>query len=638
VEVTPQVEQAQVGLLLPTVTPRPSEAGAPISLKPGAADVGWWRSGESGQSAAGDSYLNAGRLDGDTFVSAIRYDLRSVPRGAPIVSAELALTGLSDDRLDRTVPVNWLVQLISERDMGDFQQARYDDIYEAPVIVTLPVLRSDAVGAGKLNQWRLDESARVWLESQVLAAASSVFVRIAPQFEDGGDTMMAWDSGAGSKSLGNAPTLTLNLGATPPTPPPVPTEDLLVATPTPTPQNIETVVALQMTETAQAVLGITNTPLPAYATPTPMAKSVATANAIARELGLPAVLLETPVPQSQAEADDLIAYATFVALTTGTYTPVPTAYVTPFLVVPPPPALNVATAVARPLDLPLDPAGTPWPYNAIEGTWVEATPTPGNVATAAAMVLQATAEAQQFGTATPTAWGQLVYTPVPPPQPTATPTTPLIQSVESLTPTPVVEPTEPPPAVLPEEMRNRILFKSDRFGTEETFSYDPATGSTARINATWAWPLAQQQLALSPDGRSLAIVKADDQNILQIYVRSLEYGTDTQITSLRQQGDDTRSFDPAWSPSGEWIAFVSTNSGNDEVYRVSPDGQVVEQLTFNTWEWDKHPTWSPDGSQIVFYSNRDTKRRQLWIMNADGSDQRLLAASEMDDWDPAWTR
>jgi hypothetical protein len=40
----------------------------------------------------------------------------------------------------------------------------------------------------------------------------------------------------------------------------------------------------------------------------------------------------------------------------------------------------------------------------------------------------------------------------------------------------------------------------------------------------------------------------------------------------------------------------------------------------------------------VFYSNRDTKRRQLWIMNADGSGQRLMAASEMDDWDPAWTR
>lgn len=113
----------------------------------------------------------------------------------------------------------------------------------------------------------------------------------------------------------------------------------------------------------------------------------------------------------------------------------------------------------------------------------------------------------------------------------------------------------------------------------------------------------------------------------------MEYGTDTQLTTF---ADD--SYDPTWSPTGEWIAFVGTNTGNDEIYRVSPDGQTVQQLTFNSFEWDKHPTWSPDGSQILFYSNRETGRRQLWIMNVDGSGQRNYSSDEYEDWDPVWTR
>lgn len=140
-------------------------------------------------------------------------------------------------------------------------------------------------------------------------------------------------------------------------------------------------------------------------------------------------------------------------------------------------------------------------------------------------------------------------------------------------------------------------------------------------------------MAVSPDGKKIAIVKQDIGRVLQIFVRSLEFGTDTQITNFTCD-----SYDPAWSPTGDWIVFVGTNSGNDEIYRVSPDGQTVQQLTNNTYEWDKHPTWSPDGSQILFYSNRETGRRQLWVMNADGGGQRNFSSNGFEDWDPIWTR
>jgi TolB protein len=64
----------------------------------------------------------------------------------------------------------------------------------------------------------------------------------------------------------------------------------------------------------------------------------------------------------------------------------------------------------------------------------------------------------------------------------------------------------------------------------------------------------------------------------------------------------------------------------------------MQRLTWNAWEWDKHPTWSPDGRQIAFYSNRYIGRRQIWVMNADGTDVRNLSDNPYSDWDPVWLK
>lgn len=642
-------------LLMPTPTPDPQQAvanvAAPSAVQAGAAtssstltinpmpdEVGWWRDGAQGDYALGDSFLNAGQLDGEALVSAMRFSLRDIPRGAPILGGALALAGLRGDRLDVAQPASWLVELIGERELGTLGGATFMMVFSAPNSVTLPVLRATDLSADGVNRLELDPNALRWLEQQRLADAESITVRIVAQVDGPGDTLFAWDSGSGPKSLGRAPVLVVQVGDAPPTPPPVPTEDLVVATFTPAPQNVVTLVAQQATATFVAESVGTFTPVPPFATPTPYARSLPTAQAIARQVGLPGVVLETPVPANEATATALVEYATAVALTTGTYTPVPDVYVTPILIVPPLPK-DIAAEDERALRAMLE--GTPLPYNAVIGAWVAATPTPQNVATAAAMSLQATADAAQYGPATATPWGQLVFTPVPPPLPTATPTTPLVQSITSFTPTPELVPTATPPSSLPAEMLNRVLFRSDRYGAGDqavTLAYDPATDTVARINADWAMALAERLLPVSPDGQSVAIVRADARGLAQIFIRSLTYGSEKQITNFAGRGEKTASYDPAWSPKGDWIAFVSNNSGNDEIYRVSPDGALVEQLTYNDWEWDKHPTWSPDSSQIVFFSNRGTSRRQLWMMNADGSNQHPLLTSEGEDWDPVWTR
>ena len=71
---------------------------------------------------------------------------------------------------------------------------------------------------------------------------------------------------------------------------------------------------------------------------------------------------------------------------------------------------------------------------------------------------------------------------------------------------------------------------------------------------------------------------------------------------------------------------------------MTVDGSGLRRLTTNTWEWDKHPSWSGDGRQIVFYSNRDSGRRQIWIMDADGGSLRNISNNGYNDWDPVWIK
>ena len=62
--------------------------------------------------------------------------------------------------------------------------------------------------------------------------------------------------------------------------------------------------------------------------------------------------------------------------------------------------------------------------------------------------------------------------------------------------------------------------------------------------------------------------------------------------------------DPAWSPDGSKIAFISSRDGAFEIYVMNADGSGQTRLTNgladNAW-----PSWSPDGPKIAFFSNRD---------------------------------
>jgi Tol biopolymer transport system component len=81
------------------------------------------------------------------------------------------------------------------------------------------------------------------------------------------------------------------------------------------------------------------------------------------------------------------------------------------------------------------------------------------------------------------------------------------------------------------------------------------------------------------------------------------------------------------------IAFTSDRDGNREIYVMNADGSNQTRLT-NNQAFDYAPTWSPDGKRIAFVSG-DSKY-DIYVMDADGSNQTRLTNNQAFDGNPTW--
>ena len=119
---------------------------------------------------------------------------------------------------------------------------------------------------------------------------------------------------------------------------------------------------------------------------------------------------------------------------------------------------------------------------------------------------------------------------------------------------------------------------------------------------------------------------------IEIYVMYADGSNQVNLTN-------NTAFDsePAWSPDGSKIAFVSVVSerdGNIEIYVMDADGSNQVNLTNNVAS-DDNIAWSPDGSKIAFLSSRDGNG-EIYVMEADGSNQVRLT-NTANNFNPVWS-
>lgn len=98
----------------------------------------------------------------------------------------------------------------------------------------------------------------------------------------------------------------------------------------------------------------------------------------------------------------------------------------------------------------------------------------------------------------------------------------------------------------------------------------------------------------------------------------------TNLAQLTRISTDTATAtEPAFSPDGARIAFVSQRDGNAEIYVMNADGTGATRVT-NDPQADGRPSFTPDGQTIVFHSARTAGKQQIWSVNIDGSNLTQL--------------
>ena len=180
--------------------------------------------------------------------------------------------------------------------------------------------------------------------------------------------------------------------------------------------------------------------------------------------------------------------------------------------------------------------------------------------------------------------------------------------------------------------RNAEIYVMNADGSAQTrLTNDPATDK----DPSW-----------SPDGQRIAFYsKRDDSFCGDLYVMNADGSSKTSLTKNLPYG----GWSASWSPDGQRIAFVTGCGENKQnpgfqIYSIDTDGSNPKALTDNIGD-DEYPSWSPDGSVILFSSRRDnyvqigdriSYNSEIYVMNADGSAQTNLTNHPAGDNIPKW--
>ncbi|WP_322506655.1 hypothetical protein [Anaerolinea sp.] len=212
------------------------------------------------------------------------------------------------------------------------------------------------------------------------------------------------------------------------------------------------------------------------------------------------------------------------------------------------------------------------------------------------------------------------------------------------TPVPTVETLPTPQENLPlpaggcPENSGKIVFSYDPRDAPSVgygiYLMDSDGSHRLRLSAEDA--LTDSQPAWSPEHCRIAFVRFNHEGSDDIFLMSADGGSVLQIT--RHPARDTF---PDWSPDGMQISFISDRDGSRNLFVMDVNGEHVRQLTdaqslprsekgYVQWQ-----QWSPDGEEIAFtYNAGDGQGTSIYLIRPDGSGLRKLASRAAE---PVWS-
>jgi TolB protein len=161
---------------------------------------------------------------------------------------------------------------------------------------------------------------------------------------------------------------------------------------------------------------------------------------------------------------------------------------------------------------------------------------------------------------------------------------------------------------------HRVLYSAFRQANVfEIYSYDLEDGSVDRLTNRSGVLTAPEY---SPDGQKI------------VYTRWTANSDKYQIIIMESNGNNPNNipqlegWDPTWSPDGKQILFASDRKGSIQLFAIKENGKGLHQIS-DLPSLRGRSDWSPDGGSIVTYFG-ESWQRELYIMNADGSNVRQL--------------
>jgi len=193
-----------------------------------------------------------------------------------------------------------------------------------------------------------------------------------------------------------------------------------------------------------------------------------------------------------------------------------------------------------------------------------------------------------------------------------------------------------------------VIYTSYANDALELWTLDLQSKKSHQLTAAGA---ANLEPRFSPDGKRIVFVSTSYNKHFHIFVADFRDG---QLSNILRLTGETRSplpryyysaidheISPTWSPDGSEIVFVSNRNhiyGTGGFWRMKAQlGAEAREIHYEETTWKARPEFSPDGKRIVYASYLGRQWHQLWLLPAEGGDALQISYGDFDNINPRWS-